>query len=285
MSDGSVTLADMAGTLTVDELIRVLRAEADLLAGEAAQAFVTDPVPTCPQWSVRDLVEHTGGVHRWAATVVKGALTRDVPDAEQELLFRAPADPDELLAWFTRGTHELVQALEAAPADLRTFVFLNSAPPPRQFWTRRQAHETTIHRVDALAARLGRMPSTHEADISREVAIDGLDELLVGFVQRRSSKLRHTEPYWVTIAPTRFSRSRQLSKATPPRCAPIIASSKIDRTLCTPRHCHPVAKPTKAPSGPCFSTPPSAIVPLPTIAASTSSRAKTIAAPSGLCPR
>jgi uncharacterized protein (TIGR03083 family) len=198
----SVRLADMAGTLTVDELIRVLRAEAELLAGEAAQAFVTDPVPTCPEWSVRDLVEHTGGVHRWAATVVKGALTRDVPDTEQELLFRAPADPDELLAWFTRGAHELMQALEAAPADLRTFVFLKSAPPPRQFWARRQAHETTIHRVDALAARLGRMPSTHEADVSREVAVDGLDELLVGFVQRRSSRLRHTEPYWVCIAPT-----------------------------------------------------------------------------------
>ena len=202
MSEVSVRLATMAGTLTVDELIQVLRTESDLLAGEAAQSFVTDPVPTCPQWSVRDLVGHTGGVHRWAATVVKGALTQDIPDTEQELLFRAPADPAELLAWFTRGARELVQALEAAPADLRTFVFLKSAPAPRQFWARRQAHETTIHRVDALAARLGRMPSTHEAGIAREVAIDGLNELLIGFVQRRSSKLRHTEPYWVTIAPT-----------------------------------------------------------------------------------
>src|SRR5664279_2456909 len=82
MSEASVRLATMAGTLTVDELIQVLRTEADLLAGEAAQAFVTDPVPTCPQWSVRDLVEHTGGVHRWAATVVKGALTQDIPDTE-----------------------------------------------------------------------------------------------------------------------------------------------------------------------------------------------------------
>ncbi len=192
----------MAGTLSVDELIQVLRAEAELLADEAAQAFVTDPVPTCPRWSVRDLVEHVGGVHRWAGAVVKSALMRDVPDAEREVLFRAPGDPDELLIWFARGAHELVQTLEAAPASLRTFVFLKSAPPPRQFWARRQAHETTIHRVDALAARLGRMPSTHEADIPREVAVDGLDELLVGFVQRRSSKLRHTEPYRVTIAPT-----------------------------------------------------------------------------------
>ena len=82
MSEASVRLAAMTGTLTVDELIQVLRTESDLLAGEAAQSFVTDPVPTCPQWSVRDLVEHTGGVHRWAATVVKGALTQDIPDTE-----------------------------------------------------------------------------------------------------------------------------------------------------------------------------------------------------------
>ncbi len=219
----------MTGTLTVDGLIEVVRAEADLLVGEVGNVFVSDPVPTCPGWSVRDLVEHTGGVHRWATAVVKGGLTQDLPDADQELLFRAPDEPDELLAWLTRGARELVQALQAAPADLRTFVFLKSAPPPRQFWARRQAHETTIHRVDALAARLGRLPSTHEADISREVAIDGLDELLVGFVQRRSSKLRHTEPYRVTIAPTDVDIAWTVALSDDPPVTTQGADPRIDR--------------------------------------------------------
>ena len=65
-----------------------------------------------------------------------------------------------------------------------------------------QAHETAIHRVDALAARLGRMPTTAEASIATEFALDGIDELVAGFVPRRSSRLRTDEPFRMTIAPT-----------------------------------------------------------------------------------
>ena len=39
-----------------------------------------------------------------------------------------------------------------APVDLEAFVFLNDAPAPRQFWARRQCHETTIHAVDMSGA-------------------------------------------------------------------------------------------------------------------------------------
>jgi len=39
-------------------------------------------------------------------------------------------------------------ALSAAPPDLRCWTFL-PAPSPLAMWARRQAHETTVHRVDA----------------------------------------------------------------------------------------------------------------------------------------
>ena len=78
--------------------------------------------------------------------------------------------------------------------------FLKDAPAPREFWARRQAHETTIHMVDAQSALLGREPSTDEAGISSAFAADGLDELLRGFFTRGKSKLFDGKPVVVVVA-------------------------------------------------------------------------------------
>ena len=147
---------------------------------------------------------HVGGVHRWAATIVARGLTANPGDDSE--FFAGPPDPDRVLPWFAEGSRVLVRALRDAPDDLRAFVFLKNAPPAKLFWTRREAHETTIHRVDAQAARLGRMPSTAEAGIPTELALDGLDELLTGFVPRRSSRLRTDEPFRTVIAPIDSTR-------------------------------------------------------------------------------
>jgi len=181
-------------------LLAVLDWEAIRLAREVNRVMLSDPVPTCPGWTVRDLVSHLGGVHRWAATIVAGGLTENTADDSE--FFVAPDDPDGLVRWFVEGSGALVRTLRDAPDDLRAFVFLKNAPAAKLFWTRRQAHETTIHRVDAQAARLGRMPSTAEADISTGHALDGLDELLTGFVPRRSGRLRTDEPFRSVVAPT-----------------------------------------------------------------------------------
>lgn len=182
------------------DLLAVLDAEVIRLTHEADLVLPADPVPTCPGWTVRDLVTHLGGVHRWAAEIV--ASGRTSPGEDDSAFFVAPADDDALLPWFVEGAGALIGTLRAAPADLAAFVFLKNAPPPAVFWARRQAHETTIHRVDALAARLGRMPSTAEAGIPTAVAVDGLDELLNGFVHRRSSRLRTDEPFRTVVAAT-----------------------------------------------------------------------------------
>jgi len=191
----------MAELLTVDELLEVLDAEAKALVEESDRILLPDPVPTCPLWTVQDVLEHLGGVHRWAADIVARGLLADVPQQEQSVLLAPPTDPAELLPWFRAGVRRLIGTLSDAPEDLRAFVFLKNAPPARQFWARRQVHETTIHRVDMLSARLGRMPSTSEAGISARVALDGIDELVTGFVPRRSSKLRTDEPFRMTIIP------------------------------------------------------------------------------------
>ncbi|MBL1106696.1 maleylpyruvate isomerase family mycothiol-dependent enzyme [Streptomyces sp. 5-8] len=167
------------------EFLETLDREGTLLAAAAAAAGPDAKVPTCPEWQVRDLLRHTGTVHRWAAGLIAGGHTAPRPvDDPPEL------DGAELLAWYRDGHRLLVDTLAAAPADLECWTFHPApSPSPLAFWTRRQAHETTVHRYDAEAAR-GGTPSPVEPGF----AVDGIDELLRGFHARSRSRLRSEEP-------------------------------------------------------------------------------------------
>ena len=163
--------------------IAALERSGDRLAAVAEAAPLDAPVPTCPDWDLRDLVRHQGGVHRWATTVVATPYREfpnlDLPDVVGEW----PSD-DQLLPWFRAGHQALVDALRAAPDDLACWAFL-AAPSPKAMWARRQAHETTIHCVDAELAA-----GTAGAPIDPVLAADGVDELLSCFITRRGSRLR-----------------------------------------------------------------------------------------------
>jgi len=171
----------------------------DRLARDASAAGADAPVPTCPGWSVRDLLAHQGAVHRWALANVVGdrAGARGLEPFEAE--GRADTDP---VQWVRDGGAALLAALESAPADLDALVFLKNAPAAREFWTRRQCHETTIHAFDALSAQLGRMPSAHLSDIGAPLAADGIDELLTGFLPRAKYHLRSDEPTRIAVRPS-----------------------------------------------------------------------------------
>jgi len=155
---------------------------------DAAEAVSPDaPVPTCPEWVVRDLVRHTGGVQRWATSVVATPRTELWAVGLDEVVGTWPADA-ELVEWFRAGHAGLVAALTAAPPDLECWTFLRGASPLAH-WARRQAHETAIHRVDTeLAAGVAL------SAVDAAVAADGVDELLCAFVPRRSTGLRAERP-------------------------------------------------------------------------------------------
>jgi uncharacterized protein (TIGR03083 family) len=167
----------------------------EAFGGHATAAGLDAMVPTTPDWDVRRLVAHQGLVHRWAAATIAGERVDD-DEVEREGL-EAP-DP---IGWLRAGGERLVAVIKAAPADLQALVFLADAPAPREFWARRQCHETTIHAVDALAADLGRYPRATDTWIARDLAIDGIDELLTGFLPRPRSRLRTPEPTTVAVLP------------------------------------------------------------------------------------
>jgi uncharacterized protein (TIGR03083 family) len=168
-----------------DERLAILRREGELLASAAERAGLDAAVPTCPGWSVRDLVRHVGGIHRWAAGIVGEALARPF-DPFPELEKAWPAD-GELLDWFRAGHARLIEILRAAPVDLECFTVFR-LDPPRELWARRQAHETGMHRADAESA------GGQITGFPMDQALDGLEEMLFGFVIRAGSRLKSERP-------------------------------------------------------------------------------------------
>ena len=165
--------------------LQALERDGLLLATAAAAAGPDAPVPTCPGWTVRDLVLHQGEVHRWASIVVRDGLPK--PSAVPADHLGPLPDDHHLIEWFQEGHQRIIAALQAAPDDLDAFRFLADPPAAATFWARRQAHETEVHRVDAESA----VGTVTPIDPGR--AADGIDELLTGFLPRPHMEL-HSEP-------------------------------------------------------------------------------------------
>ena len=126
----------------------LLRMHTERFGDVARDGDLEAPVPSCPGWSLRDLVVHLGGVHQWAAhAVVEGN-----PDLRPE----PPTDERRpgLVAWYRRHASHLVEVLTSTATDAPAWT-LDDRDPTAQFWMRRQVHETVMHAWDAENA-LGR---------------------------------------------------------------------------------------------------------------------------------
>jgi uncharacterized protein (TIGR03083 family) len=177
------------------EFIDILDREGRALADAAAEAGTDAKVLTCPGWAVRDLLRHTGAVHRWATSFVAEGRTGFHPVQEPPEL-----DDEALREWFRVGHRRLVDTLAGASADVRCWQFLPGSTP-LAFWARRQAHETAVHRVDAESAR-GRDLEEIGKEFTAEFAADGIDELLRGFHARDRSGVRSEAPRTLRVRAT-----------------------------------------------------------------------------------
>jgi uncharacterized protein (TIGR03083 family) len=160
---------------STDRYFREIRASAATLA-EIASTYDADlPVPTCPDWTLRQLSTHVGRVHRWAAEIVRTRSAERVPfNAAPD--GRYPAEPSERAAWLVAGADRLIAAVDAAGSEP---VWAFSEIAPASFWARRQAQETMMHRVDAEVA-VGRAVVLDAA-----LAADGIDEWLTSVTDPR----------------------------------------------------------------------------------------------------
>jgi uncharacterized protein (TIGR03083 family) len=146
------------------DYIAAIRRDSEALA-DAAEDHLHLRVPACPDWSVADLVWHTGEVHHFWASVAEGLLQ----DRDGVSPVSRPPDPD-LISWFRQKSRFLADVLERT--DPSTSVWTWAAQKNVAFIRRRMAHETAVHRWDAQAA------SGATTAIGPQLAVDGIDEFL-----------------------------------------------------------------------------------------------------------
>lgn len=125
------------------------------------------PIPTCPEWTLRQLFRHVGRGERWAAQIVTERRDVDPRTIEGG---KPPEDLDGAIAWLRDGSQLLVDAVAKTGPDTPVWTFLG--PRPATWWLRRRCHEVLVHRADAALA-LGQPFAA-----APELAADGLSELL-----------------------------------------------------------------------------------------------------------
>ncbi|MFB4281547.1 MULTISPECIES: maleylpyruvate isomerase family mycothiol-dependent enzyme [unclassified Nonomuraea] len=136
------------------------------------------PVPTCPGWTLAELVTHVGQTHRWAVHVLRDQVqeriwSRQVPSGLAE-------GQSGDAGWLTAGAAELLETLRATDPSMTVWTW--GPDGTASWWPRRMLFELVVHRADAELA-LGVDP-----EIPAGTAIDGIEEFL------------HNLPYaaWVT---------------------------------------------------------------------------------------
>jgi uncharacterized protein (TIGR03083 family) len=166
--------------MTHDEDCTELDREIERFVDSLASVDPATRVPSCPDWTVLDLTEHLGTVHRWATKLVSQRSSARVPWAG------LTEDGDVFDArWLREGGRALVEALRSANPDDEMWAW--GTDQHVRFWSRRQLHETFVHRLDLELA------SGATSYIDPAVAFDAIDEFLANMKADRDISLRARE--------------------------------------------------------------------------------------------
>src|ERR1700709_2063336 len=146
----------------VDHL-EALRQDGDALLHTAGQ-HLGAPVPTCPGWSVADLLAHLLRVYRYAA---RQARTEHRLPGDDTVLA-----PEAVPAALADAHAELLLVLTELEPDAPAWNALPDAPDVAAYWQRRMAVETALHRWDVEHAVGAPAP------LDPALSCDGIDEAL-----------------------------------------------------------------------------------------------------------
>jgi len=149
--------------------LECLDEEYSLLRDAAAAADLTVPVPSCPGWTMDDLIHHVAEVYLHKVTLMR---TGEWPARWPP---RSLAD-EPRLALLARAYGELTAEFAARGPDAATPTWYEQDQSVA-FWFRRLAQETVIHRIDAEQAA-GLLPTR----VPDDLAMDGIDEVLNRFL-------------------------------------------------------------------------------------------------------
>lgn len=134
---------------------------------ELASRGLSEPVPSCPGWTVADVVSHTGYVYVHKVRVMAdGAWPEQWPPTTYDDL-----EPIEFLRL---AKDELFEEFSRHDPGEQTATF--GADTTIMFWARRMALEIAVHRYDCELAH------DDGCAVAEDLALDGIDELLKVFL-------------------------------------------------------------------------------------------------------
>ena len=147
---------------------------------DACARDLTAHVPTCPGWTVLDLLAHQASFQAWITTIVTDRLLE--PAAPTPI---AAPDSNDAVDWYRSIGARLVMALRSSPADAHVWGVTNERTVGA--WARRQASDTSVHRWDAQNATGDAEPIAHAADYISEM----FEQLLPSLIRSFGAPLPH----------------------------------------------------------------------------------------------
>ncbi|KAB1140041.1 maleylpyruvate isomerase family mycothiol-dependent enzyme [Streptomyces luteolifulvus] len=161
--------SDHASVVTAVDHRTAVLAETARFVAAVTSADLATAVPSCPGWTLADLIKHTGSVQRWFSVLLRARIQE--PPRKRDVDLRLPDQEDGYIDWLAESATVAADAFATTDPNLPMWAW--GVDQHARFWARRMLFETLLHRTDAeLALGLRRT-------IDRPVAVDGVDEFLV----------------------------------------------------------------------------------------------------------
>ncbi|WP_028805455.1 maleylpyruvate isomerase family mycothiol-dependent enzyme [Streptomyces sp. 142MFCol3.1] len=161
----------MPQTPAFDDLLSLVQDRSAALRSSVANSLDLDVrVPSCPDWSLRELVEHVTQVHQfWAAAVTAGPSEKPPTLASVDDTLST-----DLLTRSAAATEELIAALQAAGPAQGCWTWWGDSDIPMTSGAvaRHQVQEAAVHTFDAQLATGTPQP------VPETVAFDGIAEFI-----------------------------------------------------------------------------------------------------------
>ncbi|MGW4527444.1 maleylpyruvate isomerase family mycothiol-dependent enzyme [Amycolatopsis sp. NPDC004378] len=166
----------MHNSVEFSEVLRLIDDRAAAFRAAIATAADLDvQVPTCPDWTLRELAQHIGdGRRRQAVIVAAGPGAEPPAKTDPKGAPTAPRDRGALDVWLAESTELMLDAVRAAGPDRGCWTWWDRSQSPQTSAAvaRHQLQEIAVHTYDAQLTQGAALP------LPTDVAADGVDEFL-----------------------------------------------------------------------------------------------------------
>ncbi len=159
----------MSTRLSPDAYLGHLGDDGAALSRLARSADLGIAVPTCPGWTLQDLVGHCGEVYAHKTVALRGGRAPQEGESAQ-----APPGA-EVVEFHDEQLAQLIEELRRRGPDGDTWTWF-PGEHSTGFWFRRMAQEALVHRVDGELAVGGDL-----GPVDPVLAADGVEEVLAWF--------------------------------------------------------------------------------------------------------